>query len=323
MFRRRGFGLRHVIFSVIAFVLVYNIALAFKSEPQAADSADAATVAQMAFMAPQPNVIAPHEEQQPSVEADADDADMPAKTPVAAAEPEKETIGKHISSIQTNIANMLEASNRLLVSKKRVVVGRGDTLMDLLVKRAAVRREDAYQVVQALSKVYNPRDINPGREITVFFHKDPSIADPKFSGIRIEKDIINSVTVNRGEDGGFKVNREEKDVHRVLKGFKGRIDSSLYVDAKAAGVPDSIIFDLIKMYSWNVDFQREIRDGDKFEVMHEEYKTADGRVVPGRGNIVYAKLSLGDTTCPSTALKTRAALLTITTTAAVLPKSLS
>lgn len=292
LFRRRGFGLRHAALAAGAFILIFNI-VSFSSKEDKTDAA-APVAAQTAFVAPQPNIIEPYA--QPSAENA--EREYTAAKPQQAAQAESSSLAKEISSIQGNISKMLEASSNLLVSQKKVVIGKGDTLMDLLVKKAAVPRDDAYEVVQALSKIYNPRDLNPGREITVFFHKDPSIADPQFSGMRIEKDIINFVTVNRDDEGHFTVNKQEKDVHRSLKGFKGTISNSLYADAQAQGVPDAVILDLIKMYSWNVDFQREIQSGDKFEVMYEEYKTEDNKVVRGKGNIVYAKLTLSDNEMP-------------------------
>jgi murein DD-endopeptidase MepM/ murein hydrolase activator NlpD len=249
------------------------------------------------FIAPRPNMADTTMIEQRTADADSSVGNDFDTKPFAPPE-SRAPLAERIYSIQSGITNMLEASNKLLLSQKKVVVGKGDTLMELLVKKAAVPPEEAYQVVQALSKVYNPHDINPGREITVFFHKDPSVADPKFSGVRIEKDTVNAVTVDRDDSGHYKANKVEKAVHRSLSGFKGTIDNSLYVDAKAAGVPDAVILELIKMYSWNVDFQREIHSGDKFEVMYEVYKTEDGKTVHGKGNIVYAKLSLGGQSLP-------------------------
>jgi murein DD-endopeptidase MepM/ murein hydrolase activator NlpD len=289
-FRRHASGLRQVTAIVAACAAVCGILSFSLNKPET--DAGGALPQTASFVAPRSNLA----EQRTDETLNGPGTDFHVKTFARPAL--SSPLAEHLSSIQTGISNMLEASNGLLVSEKKVVVGKGDTLMDLLVKKAFVPREDAYQVVQALSKVYNPRDINPGREITVFFHKDPSIADPKFKGVRIERDILNTVTVNRNNDGRYTVNKEEKSVHRTLNGYKGTIDNSLYVDAKAAGVPDGVILDLIKMYSWNVDFQREIHSGDAFEVMYEEYKTEDGKTVHGKGNIVYAKLTLGDNAMP-------------------------
>ncbi len=269
---------------------------AFQKNNQASEVASITTNqsrTQTAFVAPQPNIIQPKimdPHPQPNV---VETAFAPKPAAVPAVVPPSV-----VTSLEKNISTYLEPGSRALTSAKKVVVGRGDTLMSLLVKKAAVPREDAYQVVMALNKVYDPRDLTPGHEITVFFHQDPSIADKKFSGISIEKDIVNAVNVKRQGDGSYSVREVEKDVHSNLRAFRGTINNSLYEDASAAGVPDAVILELIKMYSWNVDFQRGIHSGDKFEVMYEEYKTEDNKLVHGRGNIVYAKLTLAGDDMP-------------------------
>lgn len=70
------------------------------------------------------------------------------------------------------------------------------------------------------------------------------------------------------------------------------IYGSLFQSAKAAGVPDKITSQLIKALSYDVDFQRDIKRGDKLTVLYEA--TADYK-----GNIKkahrphYVKLDLG------------------------------
>jgi|GEM_PF-3788038 len=205
---------------------------------------------------------------------------------------ENKEIFTKISSIKNNISKILEEKARLMPKSRKVTVSKGDTLVSLLVNKANVSRDEAFKAVDALKKLYNPSNIIPGNEITVFFHKNPELALDEFKGIKIDKDVINSVTVNRSDKGTYKAKETTKDVRKVSRGFKGDINSSLYMDAKLAGVPDNIIADMIKIYSWNVDFQRDIQNGDKFEVLFEEYRTEDNKVVPGKGKVIYAKLAL-------------------------------
>ncbi len=219
------------------------------------------------------------------------------KPPATLAAANGQALAQKVAALQSGINALLETGENLLVSQKKVEVGKGDTLMGLLVENN-VPREEAHQAIAALSKVYDPRGLNPGHEITVFFHKDPTLTDRRFSGISLEKDLVNTVIVNRDEDGRYSVDQQEKQVHRNMRGFSGKIDSSLYVSAKAQGVPDNVILDMIKMYSMNVDFQRDIQSGDGFEVMYEEYVTEDGKNIPGRGNILYAQMALGDRIMP-------------------------
>lgn len=310
--RRRRFGLRHVAMPLLAIVCVYTLISFFGAADKDNDSATLALAPESVVAAMAPNSLS-HDENNNSLgnmKAAFDSSTQPRSHTYGAA-PEKSdkpavvktatkpdaTASERLSFIQSGIASLLNAGSELFVSEKKVTVGKGDTLMGLLVSND-VSRNDAYYAIQALSKVYNPRDLNPGHAITVFFHKDPVVADPKFSGLQIEKDKINTVMVSRADDGSFFADSEEKPVYRSLKGYAGTIDSSLYLSAKRAGVPDGVIIDLIKMYSWNVDFQRDIQPGDKFEIMFEEYATDAGDIVSGKNNIVFARLTLGERDMP-------------------------
>jgi len=235
----------------------------------------------------------------PLVKAAAPDAAAAESLKVAfSAKPRAPLAQDKVAYLQQSIHGLLNnAGSSLRTLHKTFFAGKGDTLMDLLV-RNHVPREQAYQAILALGKVYDPRDLSPRHQITVFFHQDPAIADPQFSGLTIQKDVVSTVRVARGENDSYTANREDKATHAALKGFRGKIDSSLFESAEAAGMPDSVILDLIKMYSFGVDFQRDLHSGDAFEVMYQQPVTDDGRDVSGREEIVYAKLTLGGRAMP-------------------------
>lgn len=292
LFRKRRIGLRHIVLPVVA---ATALGLLYVLMPQA----NAPEVASL-----QPAYVAPVLHEEPHTDALSRDSIKAAldAVPVApaynfAAAQQKSTLSRKIESIQSGITAMLEAGGDMMATSKKVAVAKGDTLMDLLIKNN-VPSNEAHEAIVALRKVYDPRNLNVGHEVTVFFHKDPSVADPKFSGLSIERDIVNTVSVNRSENGDYTANEEAKQVHRTVKAYRGNIDSSLYVSAKAQGVPDRVIIDLIKMYSWNVDFQREIQQGDSFEVLYEEFATETGDVVRGKGEVLYAELTLSGKDLP-------------------------
>jgi murein DD-endopeptidase MepM/ murein hydrolase activator NlpD len=49
--------------------------------------------------------------------------------------------------------------------------------------------------------------------------------------------------------------------------IKGVITSSLYLSAIKSGVPENTLLEMINLLGFSVDFQREIRAGDSFEIM--------------------------------------------------------
>ena len=49
--------------------------------------------------------------------------------------------------------------------------------------------------------------------------------------------------------------------------IKGVIESNLYMSAINAGMPENTLLEMINLLGFSVDFQREIREGDTFEIM--------------------------------------------------------
>src|SRR5690606_14738300 len=71
----------------------------------------------------------------------------------------------------------------------------------------------------------------------------------------------------------------------------GVIDQSLFLAAEKNGMPLSVLMELIELYSYEVDFQRDIQPGDSFEVMFEELRNDSGERVR-YGDVVYASMTL-------------------------------
>jgi len=72
---------------------------------------------------------------------------------------------------------------------------------------------------------------------------------------------------------------------------KGTIESSLYVAGIKAGLHHETLAEFIQIFSFDVDFQRDIRHGDGFDVIYEEYLGRNGAVVKA-GNILVAEMTL-------------------------------
>ena len=54
---------------------------------------------------------------------------------------------------------------------------------------------------------------------------------------------------------------------------KGKIKNNLYISALKSGIPENTLLEMISLIGFSVDFQREIRNGDDFEVMYTKEMT--------------------------------------------------
>ncbi len=183
------------------------------------------------------------------------------------------------------------------IYNQRIEVGNGDTLAKLLV-RAGVDRTDAHYAIEAMSEYVDPRRIRRGQDVTLTFESAPISVDARtqkkadtFIGFAIEPDYKTEVRIARAEDGNFRAEQRAKKLDRVPVRAEGKIDSSLYIAGRDAGVPPVIIARMIRLMSWDVDFQRDIRGGDSFEVTYERVFDKAGKPVYN-GVVTFASITL-------------------------------
>ncbi len=183
------------------------------------------------------------------------------------------------------------------IYNQRLEVGKGDTLAAILIN-AGVDRTEAHYAIKALSEFYNPRRIRRGQDLTLTFESAPLSVDARtqikadtFIGMAIEPDYKTEVRVARTASGDFRAEQHTKQLDRKPVRAEGKIENSLYVAGRDAGIPAVIIARLIRLLSWDVDFQRDIRTGDTFEVMYESVHDKSGKPVYN-GAVTYASLTL-------------------------------
>jgi len=88
-----------------------------------------------------------------------------------------------------------------------------------------------------------------------------------------------SILVKRDYDGNFTASEILAETHSEFARATGTISSSLYESAVAEGVPLDVLTAMVRLFSYDVDFQRDIRPGDGFALMYEQEVTDDGRPV--------------------------------------------
>jgi murein DD-endopeptidase MepM/ murein hydrolase activator NlpD len=173
----------------------------------------------------------------------------------------------------------------------QVDVRRGDTLMDILT-RFGIARGQAHAAIASLSDVYDPRRLRIGQQLALELEDDEAQGPIRLASLSLNLDFTQDVVVTRDADGGFAALAIERALrHETVRGA-GRIDDSLYLSGERAGVPQDVLAEFIRLFSWDVDFQREIQPGDAFEALFERVSTEDGAEMRG-GDVLFAALTVG------------------------------
>lgn len=170
-------------------------------------------------------------------------------------------------------------------------VSSGDTLMDMLTRKG-VEYQEAHNLITALRKEYNPRRLVVGQELELQLTEAESAADYAVDSLRIRLTPVETLELRQTAKDDFALKTMKAELNTELAGGGGVINSSLYQTGVDSGVPPVILGTLINAYSYDVDFQREIRSGDQFNVVFERLKTEDD-ITAGYGKLLYATLTLG------------------------------
>ena len=99
---------------------------------------------------------------------------------------------------------------------------------------------------------------------------------------------ITTVEIRRNKDT-FIINEIVLKLEKKEVVLSNTIKNNLYNSAIEAGIEPNIIVEFANMYGFEVDFQRDIRSGDKFEVYYEQY-IDENNVVKNTGKIIYASM---------------------------------
>ena len=178
------------------------------------------------------------------------------------------------------------------VIARKVEVRRGDTLIDILL-RLGIPRAQAHEAIASLRTVYDPRRLRPGQYLTVELERLRSEEEAlRLAGLSLAVDFEKRVRLARTADGAFEAATLERPLLRQPALATGSISGSLYKAAGAAGVPGKTLASLVRLFSWDIDFQRDIQPGDRFAILYEEILSPDRRQRRG-GEILYAAFELG------------------------------
>jgi len=182
-------------------------------------------------------------------------------------------------------ASLASADPSSRESERQIVrVKRGDTLTALLVHWGATPVE-AQDVASALRPIWNPRELRIGQEVMLQFGEEG------LEAIEIAANLDHAVKAQRNGDGHFSPTSMPRNLARVPNLSIGTIKTSLYEAAVIAGVPQPVLQEMTRAFSYDVDFQREVQPGDTFEVMFENIVDKRGEVI-ANGSVIYASMTL-------------------------------
>jgi len=188
-------------------------------------------------------------------------------------------------------------TERVLPAKK------GDTVASILRDQGA-----APEPITAILNVLGPRGgdggIREGEKLRLLMAPVPGIQGPQPIRVIIANDTTVEAVVALSDTGkyvavdaknfGADVADNSEDNSEENDGAGVTLYQSVYETALRNQMPRPIIEDLVRIYSYDVDFQRKVQPGDSFEVLYageDETPAADSR-----NDVLFAALTVGGET---------------------------
>ncbi len=173
-------------------------------------------------------------------------------------------------------------------------VKQGETLFKIL-KKYQIPDKEINKLVKTLSteKLFRGLKENQTISFTIDQTGSKQILNAIFSISRSEKILISRNLVSNKFDTKKIITNLNKRV--VFK--EGKIKSSLYKTASNLGIEANIIVSFADIYGFQIDFQRDIRKNDIFQIMYEVFEDDNGKKFQ-TGKIIYADLVLRGQSIP-------------------------
>jgi len=167
-------------------------------------------------------------------------------------------------------------------------ISSGETF-DKILNNYSIPSEEINQIKKKLNSDYDINNLKPNLEIKITIDQSNNKKITSFlfpvsrtKKIQLTRNLNNNLFVKK-----IIITNLNKNI--VFK--EGKITQSLYKTAIDLNVQPNVIIEFARIYGFQVDFQRDIRKNDNFQIMYEVFEDDDGKVFE-TGNIIFADLKL-------------------------------
>ena len=185
----------------------------------------------------------------------------------------------------SNLTNFLLNKMNSPYEEISYIIKNNDTVEKIL-KKFKVSDRDINQISvklkqQKLSNIYS------GRKLSLIIKK---LEDGSSAIVNFIYPINNTTSIEvRKSKGNFVVKENILQLNKKEVVVKNIIKNNLYSSAVDSGVEPNIIIEFARVFGFEVDFQRDIRKGDWFEILYEKF-VDDNNKVRDTGKIIYASM---------------------------------
>ena len=164
----------------------------------------------------------------------------------------------------------------------------GDTF-DKILRNYDINDDEIEKIKKILKKNNNINnlEINQIIKFTIDMSKNSKIINFEFPINKTKKILLEK----KESDESFVYSEIVTNLSKKIIYSDGAITQSLYKAATLKKIKPNIIVDFARIYGFQIDFQRDIRKNDTFQILYEEFVDENGDALE-TGNILFANINL-------------------------------
>ncbi len=149
----------------------------------------------------------------------------------------------------------------------------GDTLSTVLM-RYGLSLQDRKVWLQSIQKHLPLSAFRPGKEVQIYLSQtSPGVRSQKsrqqLKAIEVEQNEDSIYTWEKGTKG-IVFSKREKPYDVEIKTAGGVVETTLFEAGARVGLNQTLLSQLADIFSWEIDFDKDIQKGDTFKVLYEE-----------------------------------------------------
>jgi murein DD-endopeptidase MepM/ murein hydrolase activator NlpD len=189
------------------------------------------------------------------------------------------------SSELSNLTNYFISKINSPYEEVNYIIKNNDTIEKIL-KNYDIKSEDIKKISTKL-KEKKLSNIYSGRKLSLIYKK---LENSSNTVVNLTYPVSNTNSIEiRNSQNNFLVKENILQLYKKEVVARNIITNNLYSSAVNVGIEPNIIVEFARIYGFEVDFQRDIRKGDWFEILYERFED-DNNKVRDTGKIIYASM---------------------------------
>jgi murein DD-endopeptidase MepM/ murein hydrolase activator NlpD len=194
--------------------------------------------------------------------------------------------------ILSNVVNS-DLFKPVMFYKAEIEVENGSSLYNALIN-IGIDNNNATNVVATLQKSFDLRKVNPSWVINAIMVSSIEWKLDRVQKLSLPISNKEDLIIEADDNYNYTAYKQEKKLTRYILRRKTLVKDSIYSSAIDSGISPAIAMEVFKVLSWDIDFQRDIKENNSLEVIFECIYNENGDLVTC-DNLLFASI-IGDKT---------------------------